>query len=99
MSLGAMAVLGISFPYGTLIVNVAGSLLIGIAMEAMPPGETRLLVVTGVLGGFTTYSSFNQETLQLLRGPAAWQGIMNAAATFVLCLLAGIAGMWIARKL
>ncbi len=98
VSLGAMAAFGTGYPYGTLLVNVFGSLLIGIAMESLPPSELRLFLTTGVLGGFTTYSSFNQETLQMLRGSSPMLGVVNAVGTFVLCLVAGIAGMWIARR-
>lgn len=57
---------GVAFPYGTLIINVLGSLLIGVLMalflERMPVREpVRLLLITGLLGGFTTFSAFSNE--------------------------------------
>lgn len=98
VSLAAMAALGIGYPYGTLFVNVLGSLLIGVAMESLPPSELRLFLTTGILGGFTTYSSFNHESLQLLRGPSPVLGVVNIVGTFALCFAAGVAGMWLARR-
>jgi CrcB protein len=90
VSLGAVAVFGLRFPFGTLIVNVAGSFLIGFVMQMLPPGDTRLFLTAGVLGGFTTYSSFNYETLQL----PPWIAILNVAATVTGCLAAGMLGTW-----
>ena len=53
--------------------------------------------MTGVLGGFTTYSSFNYETLHLAQSGAAGLAVVNVAVTLVACLLAGVAGIWLAR--
>lgn len=96
-ALAAASLFGVTYPWGTLIVNVLGSLLIGVAMELLPSSDTRLLVVTGMLGGFTTYSTFNQETLQMLRGGAWPTALANLGATFAGCLVAGIAGFALAR--
>jgi CrcB protein len=91
-----------NFPFGTLGVNVIGSFLAGVVMvlalerSALGP-DTRLILVTGVLGGFTTYSTFNYETIQLARSGALGLAITNAAATLIACLAAGVAGIWIAR--
>jgi CrcB protein len=68
---------GSTFPWGTLAVNVSGSFLISLVMHvalttaAIAP-ELRLALTTGLLGGFTTYSTFNYETIELLR-EGAWQ--------------------------
>ncbi len=92
-----------NFPFGTLGVNVIGSFLASIVMvmalekSALSP-DLRLIVVTGGLGGFTTYSSFNYETLHLAQSGAAMLAIVNVAVTLVTCLLAGIAGIWLARQ-
>ncbi|HEX7831582.1 MAG TPA: CrcB family protein [Thermoanaerobaculia bacterium] len=94
VALGATSLFGARFPIGTLIVNVVGSFLIGVAMQALPPSDLRLFLTTGVIGGFTTYSAFNYETLQL---PTA-MGIVNVVATFTGCLIAGLLGMWVARR-
>ena len=61
--------------------------------------DQRLVLVTGVLGGFTTYSSFNYETLHLAQSGAGMLAVVNVAVTLVACLLAGIAGIWLGRTL
>ena len=67
-----VARLGAGFPWGTFFVNITGSFLIGLVLVlvergALPPGA-RLFLAVGVLGGYTTFSSFSYETLQLLAG-------------------------------
>jgi CrcB protein len=96
--------LGAWFPYATLVVNVVGSFLLGAIMHVglttnlMSP-NLRLVLTTGIMGGFTTYSTFNYETLEYLRGGAVWLAGLNVAATLVLCLLAGALGLAAARWL
>ncbi len=96
--------IGTSFPYATLTVNVVGSFLLGAIMHIglttnlMTPG-LRLVLATGVMGGFTTYSTFNYETMEYLREGAFWLAGLNVAATLLLCLLAGAAGLSLARWL
>lgn len=84
-----------AFPAGTLVVNVTGSLLIGLlaglaeSRSVFGP-EARLLLVTGFLGGYTTFSAFSLETLLLLRaGQSA-----TAFATVALQVLLGVAAAW-----
>ncbi len=89
-----------TFPFGTLSVNLLGSFAIGLVMAiAMRGGSmsetTRLVLVTGVLGGFTTYSAFNQETLELLRQGAPGLGLLNVGATLAGCLVAGTLGTYV----
>ena len=96
--------IGITFPYGTLIVNVIGSFLIALVLEsslriASFPPNLRLGLTTGFLGGLTTYSSFNYETTTLATTGATGQAMINVAVTLVGCLLAGLAGMGLARQL
>jgi CrcB protein len=91
-----------NFPIGTLGVNVIGSFVISLVMVlALDRGalgvETRLFIVTGVLGGFTTYSSFNYETLQLVQSGAAGLAALNVALTLVGCIGAGVLGLWAGR--
>jgi len=98
---------GPGFPAGTLAVNVIGSLLLGVLMEAGVSGgllgpTLRLTLTTGVMGGFTTYSTFNYETIEYLREGAWPLAAANVAATVIVCLGAGFAGLalgrwWIAR--
>ena len=93
-----------NFPFGTLGVNVIGSFLASVLMvltleRSVLTQDQRLILVTGVLGGFTTYSSFNYETLHLAQSGAPVLAFVNIAVTLVACLLAGIAGIWLARAL
>jgi CrcB protein len=95
---------GGSFPYGTLAVNLVGSLLIGAVMHlalatAQLSPDLRVVVVVGVLGGFTTYSGFNYETLQYFREGAWLIGFINILVMVGGCLAAGIAGLVTARWL
>jgi len=86
---------GETFPYGTLLVNVLGSFLIGFFATLTEPsgrvfvGSTaRHFVVAGLLGGFTTYSSFSLQTLALAREGEWLRAGANAGGTFVLCFVA-----------
>jgi CrcB protein len=98
LSLAALRWLGASFPYGTLAVNLTGSFAIGLLMHValattvVPPG-VRIFLATGLLGGLTTYSTFNYETL-VLASEGEWAlGAVNLAATVLGCLLAGALGI------
>ena len=95
---------GPAFPYGTLAVNVLGSFLIGLVQEIalttlVPAPTVRLFLTVGVLGGFTTYSTFNYETLQYLREGRAFLALLNVTATLCVCLLTGWLGLVAARAL
>jgi fluoride exporter len=103
-SLWAAAAFGTGFPAGTLIVNVVGSFLIGFIVQTSSATglirpDLRLMLTTGVMGGFTTYSTFNYETTSYLREGAWGIGLLNASATFFGCLIAGLAGLVLARLL
>ena len=101
-ALWAAATFGPAFPAGTLAVNVIGSFLVaflmhvGSATELLPP-DVRLMLTTGVMGGFTTYSTFNYETMSYFREGAWLIGAANIAATLLGCLAAGVAGLALAR--
>jgi len=99
-----LARLGPGFPWGTLAVNVGGSFLLAFLMTAgmltgHPSATFRLALGTGVLGGFTTYSTFNYETLVYLREEAAGLAAANVGATVVGCLVAGWLGFVAAEAL
>jgi CrcB protein len=86
---------GTTFPWGTLIVNVSGSFIIGfIATLTGPEGRvfvssnTRSFFTIGVCGGYTTFSSFSLQTLDLLRGGEWLRAGANTVASVILCLLA-----------
>ena len=95
-------VLPATFPYGTFTVNVTGCLLfglvLGIAEQRMAIGTlTRTFVLIGILGGFTTFSSFTFETLQLLRDGEWLLGTLNVVGQVLGGLLALWAGMTASR--
>jgi CrcB protein len=89
-----------AFPVATLVVNLLGSFVMGaVAGGATPGTATYLFVTVGVLGGFTTYSAFNQESLGLFEGGATGTAFLYVAATLVGCLVAGLAGLRLGRAL
>lgn len=97
VSLLAAGQLGTGFPWGTLAVNVLGSAGIGIAAGLGVQGEARLLLVTGLLGGFTTFSAFSLETGLLLERD--WRlGMAYVAASLVLGLAAFALAYTLARR-
>ena len=88
-----------ALPWGTVGINVAGSFLIGfvgtltLANGRHPaPDWLRLFVMVGFCGGFTTFSSFSLQTLDLLRGGAVVRALLNVALSVLLCLAAVAAG-------
>ena len=90
------------FPLGTLLVNVVGGLLIGIALEwfgRQPNEVVKLLLVTGFLGGLTTFSAFSGESLTLLRHGAFGMAIAHTTAHVLGSLLAAWAGMRLVQAL
>ena len=96
------SIMGRNFPYGTLAVNVIGSLIIGYLLVLLPEGEEpiphlRLLLITGVLGGFTTYSAFSVETLQLIQDGELGKAGMNIMLTLLACFLAVWVGYAVSR--
>ena len=83
--------LGADFPYGTLIVNVVGSFLIGLIQQVgtatlLIPDTTRLFLTVGIMGGLTTYSSFSYETVRLVQMGAWGQAWINVLVTTALCV-------------
>ena len=90
----------IQFPYGTLAVNLVGCFVIGfLAQLAETRGvftsESRLFVFVGILGGFTTFSSFGNETFNLARDGEIWSSLMNIGANVVI----GLFAVWLGRTL
>lgn len=103
VSVWATQRLGATFPYGTFIVNLVGCFVIAAVMRtalALSWSSTlRMTVTVGFLGGFTTYSSFNYETLALIDQRAWGLAGLNLAATVLGCLLAGVLGLAAGRAL
>lgn len=86
-----------TFPYGTMGVNIIGCFLIGIVFGLSERGnftmEWRLFLATGLLGGFTTFSSFSNETVSLLRDGQLWHAFTYIVCSVIIGLLATFAGM------
>jgi CrcB protein len=103
VSLGAGKLFGAAFPYGTLIVNLAGCFLIAAIVHAslVKTGGvsdlTRLVLTTGFMGGLTTYSSFNLETTTLLRDGSYRLAATNFGLTVGGCFVAGMLGLAASR--
>ncbi len=104
VGLWAARTLGAGFPFGTLLVNVVGSFLISVVMYlsadvgVISPG-LRLFLTTGFMGGFTTYSSFNYETLKLIQGGAWATAAANVVLTLCAAAIAGVFGLWAGARL
>ncbi|MEM7069045.1 MAG: fluoride efflux transporter CrcB [Pseudomonadota bacterium] len=102
--MAALRLLGPGFPWGTLIVNVLGSLIMGLFIAWMVKrtgisNEIRLFVATGILGGFTTFSAFSLDVANLFE-----QGEMTSAAGYILAsvslsVAAVFAGLWFGRAM
>jgi fluoride exporter len=93
--------IGETFPWGTLVVNVSGAFLIGIFAALIAAGDHALrgLLMTGLCGGYTTFSSFSLQTLALARDGEWWRAAFNVIASFVFCLAAAAAGFVLAGSL
>jgi len=99
----AATTLGVGFPYGTLIVNLVGCFALGVVVQLAVAGswhgDVRTALAAGFLGGFTTYSSFNQETLTMLTAGTVGAAIVNVAITLAGGLAAGALGLTAGRFL
>lgn len=105
ISSNAYIFIGRSFPYGTLIVNITGSLLMGILFvlildrfSSIAP-QLRAFLLVGFLGGYTTFSSFSIETLNLFEQGEILKAALNVIASVVLCLAAAWLGVIIGRHI
>ncbi len=104
VGLGATRVFGSGFPYGTLIVNIVGSFLVSLVMylsvdAGSIPLSVRMFLTTGFLGGFTTYSSFNYETLKLFQSGSWGIAAMNVFVTLFACVAFGLLGLFVGTKM
>jgi CrcB protein len=87
--------MGETFPWGTLLVNITGSFVIGFFATLtgtggrwLAPSNTRIFFMVGICGGYTTFSSFSLQTLNLMRDGDWFRAGANCVASVVLCLLA-----------
>jgi CrcB protein len=92
------------FPWSTLSVNVAGSFAMGVLVELVArrfgaSNEVRLFLMTGILGGFTTFSAFSLDAVVLWERGALASAALYVGASVALSLAALVAGLWLARGL
>ncbi len=103
VALWAAQRLGSAFPYGTLIVNLVGCFIIAALMHGALtlgwPATLRAALTIGFVGGLTTYSSFNYDTMRLFEEGAPATAFVNIGVTLVGGLIAGWLGLAIAREL
>ena len=91
---GVDALAGGPFPWGTLVVNVVGSMVLGVILAlfslehrwTVTDAQWRQFLVVGVFGGFTTFSTFSVQTLALIQAGAVWHAAANALASVALCV-------------
>lgn len=103
VNLAAARLLGASFPYGTLTVNVVGSLAMALIAEffALRSGmsqEWRLFLTTGILGGFTTFSTFSLDAMTLWQRGETLSAVAYVAASLVVSFGAFLFGLWLVRS-
>lgn len=104
VGLGSLRLMGPGFPWGTLIVNVVGCFVIGLFAEMIARRfnasvELRLLLITGFLGGFTTFSAFSLDAISLFERGEVLAGSIYIAASVGLSMVAVIAGLGLMRVL
>ncbi len=99
-SIWMLRITGAGFPWGTIAINVLGSFVIGVLAILLGPGlrsewaaDARALLMIGVCGGFTTFSSFSLQTVELARQGRAAAALGNVVVSVVVCLVAIAAGM------
>ncbi|MGN8019385.1 fluoride efflux transporter CrcB [Phyllobacterium sp. 22229] len=95
-------IFGVAFPWGTLTVNVAGGLLMGLFIELLArrfngSTELRLFVAVGIMGGFTTFSSFSLDVALLWNRGEAFFTLIYVLASVILSIGALFFGLWLAR--
>jgi CrcB protein len=100
LAVGVARLTGPQFPWGTILINIGGSFVIGFfaaltaagAGRLSVPSDLRTFVMVGICGGFTTFSSFSLQTLELLRDGRTPQALANIGLSVMLCLGAVAAG-------
>lgn len=98
VNLASARLFGVGFPFGTIIVNIAGSLLMGLlagyfALRTGVPQHMRLFLTTGILGGFTTFSAFSLDAALLMERHAYWSATAYILGSVILSLVALFAGL------
>jgi CrcB protein len=106
VSLLAVRFFGLAFPWGTLFINIVGSFVITLfgaltlSNGLMPASaETRAFVMVGICGGFTTFSSFSLQTVDLLRAGQTAAAAFYVLASVVLCVVGAFLGYWLVTRM
>ena len=99
---GATRMFGLAFPWGTLIINIAGSFLIGAFVELFAlkvdlPQEVRVFLTVGICGGFTTFSTFSLDAWVLMERGEWWQVTGYVAGSVILSIAALVGGLHLVR--
>jgi CrcB protein len=102
VNLGSLRLVGASYPWGTMAINIAGSFAMGAFIELLArrfeaSNELKLFIATGILGGFTTFSAFSLDFAALWERGAALPALVYAIASVVGSILALFLGLWLAR--
>jgi fluoride exporter len=102
VNLGSLRLVGASYPWGTMAINIAGSFAMGAFIELLArrfeaSNELKLFVATGILGGFTTFSAFSLDFAVLWERGATLPALGYAIASVVGSILALFLGLWLAR--
>lgn len=100
-------IFGVAFPYGTLVVNVIGSLLFGFLSwyilqrwsANLNVDALRVIVLTGLLGGYTTFSAFSMEMLQFFQSGQMMKALSYMMASVLICVFACFAGLVLAKQI
>lgn len=102
VGIGSGKLFGLEFPWGTLIINVAGSFLIGVFVELFAlkwdlPQTGRVFLTVGICGGFTTFSTFSLDTYVLIERGEFWPAAAYIVGSVVLSIGALVAGLYLIR--
>jgi len=102
VGIGSGKLFGLEFPWGTLIINVAGSFLIGVFAELFAlkwdlPQTGRVFLTVGICGGFTTFSTFSLDTYVLIERGELWPAAAYIVGSVVLSIGALVAGLYLIR--
>ena len=104
MTLAVASLTGPRFPWGTLAINVIGSFVIGwfgalsgVEGRLSVPADARIFVMTGICGGYTTFSAFSLQTVELFQAGEIAAALLYTAGSFALCLLGVWAGVAVGR--
>lgn len=104
ISLWAAKGIGAGFPFGTLIANILGAIIIGFVVEmsmrtSVISPTTKLFITTGMMGGLTTFSTFSLETITILSHGNIGLGSLNIGLNLILSLIGVVVGQFIAKML